>query len=37
MIITGDNRETLATLEAGSVQCCVTSPPYYQLREAKVR
>ena len=28
----GDAREVLAGLPAGSVQCCVTSPPYWGLR-----
>lgn len=28
----GDVRDVLATLPAGSVQTCVTSPPYYALR-----
>lgn len=32
-IFVGDNRKTLATLEAGSVQTCVTSPPYWGLRD----
>lgn len=32
-IIQGDNRETLATLPAGHFHCCVTSPPYYGLRD----
>jgi DNA modification methylase len=32
-ILTGDCRETLATLEPGSVQTCVTSPPYFGLRD----
>jgi DNA modification methylase len=32
-IITGDCREVLPTLDAGSVQCVVTSPPYYGLRD----
>jgi DNA modification methylase len=32
-ILVGDCRETLATLPAGSVQCCVTSPPYFGLRQ----
>jgi DNA modification methylase len=32
-IINGDCRAILPTLEAGSVQCCVTSPPYYGLRD----
>ena len=29
----GDCTVTLRDLPAGSVQCCVTSPPYYQLRD----
>ena len=32
-IIQGDCREVLKTLEAGSVHCCVTSPPYFGLRD----
>jgi DNA modification methylase len=32
-ILTGDCREILPTLKAGSVQCCVTSPPYWGLRD----
>jgi DNA modification methylase len=32
-ILTGDCREILPTLEPGSVQCCVTSPPYWGLRD----
>lgn len=32
-IITGDSRTALAEIEAGSVQCCVTSPPYFWLRD----
>lgn len=32
-IIVGDNRETLASLPDGSVQTCVTSPPYWGLRD----
>jgi DNA modification methylase len=31
-ILTDDCRDILPTLEAGSVQCCVTSPPYWGLR-----
>ncbi len=31
-IKTGDCREVLKELSAGSVQCCVTSPPYDKLR-----
>jgi DNA modification methylase len=29
----GDCRDVLATLDAGSVQTCVTSPPYFGLRD----
>jgi DNA modification methylase len=32
-ILHGDCRDVLATLPAASVQCCVTSPPYYGLRD----
>lgn len=32
-IIQGDCREMLATLPDASVQCCVTSPPYFGLRD----
>jgi DNA modification methylase len=32
-IIIGDNRATLQTLETGSVQTCITSPPYWGLRD----
>lgn len=32
-ILAGDVRETLASLPAASVQCCVTSPPYWGLRD----
>jgi DNA modification methylase len=32
-ILTGDCRDILPTLAAGSVQCCVTSPPYWGLRD----
>ena len=31
-ILTGDCREKLASIEAKSVRCCVTSPPYFGLR-----
>lgn len=31
-ILTGDAREMLATLPDESVDCCVTSPPYFGLR-----
>jgi len=33
MIIQGDCRDVLPTLEAQSVQCVVTSPPYWGLRD----
>ena len=32
MILVGDNRVTLPTIERGSVQCVATSPPYFGLR-----
>lgn len=32
-VLTGDARTVLATLPAGSVQACVTSPPYFGLRD----
>ena len=32
-ILQGDVVEQLRTLTDGSVQCCVTSPPYYGLRD----
>jgi DNA modification methylase len=32
-IISGDCREVLATMPSASVQCCVTSPPYFGLRD----
>jgi DNA modification methylase len=35
-ILTGDCREILPTLPDESVQCCVTSPPYYALRDYRV-
>lgn len=31
-ILQGDVRECLKQLEEGSVQCCITSPPYWGLR-----
>jgi DNA modification methylase len=31
-LLAGDCRDVLVTLPAESVQCCVTSPPYYGLR-----
>lgn len=32
-IIQGDALEALKTLPSESVDCCVTSPPYYGLRD----
>lgn len=32
-IYNADCREVLPSLEVGSVQCCVTSPPYWGLRD----
>jgi DNA modification methylase len=32
-LITGDALTVLRRLDAGSVHCCVTSPPYYALRD----
>ncbi len=32
-ILEGDSREVLATLPEQSLQCCVTSPPYWGLRD----
>ena len=32
-ILQGDAREVLATIPEGSVHCCVTSPPYWGLRD----
>lgn len=33
MIITGDCIKSMCTVPAKSVQCCVTSPPYFGLRD----
>jgi len=32
MLICADSRAALAEIEEGSVQCCITSPPYWSLR-----
>ena len=32
-IVVGDSREVLAALPDGVFQCCVTSPPYWSLRD----
>lgn len=32
-VITGDSRSVLSSLAPTSVQCCVTSPPYWGLRD----
>ena len=33
-VMKGDCREVLPNLPANSVQTCITSPPYHQLRDA---
>jgi site-specific DNA-methyltransferase (cytosine-N4-specific) len=33
LILTGDNRELLPSISSESIQCCVTSPPYWGLRD----
>lgn len=33
MILTGDSKEELKKLEDGSVDMCITSPPYYKQRD----
>src|SRR5260370_39240953 len=33
VLLHGDCLERLADLPADSVQCCITSPPYYGLRD----
>lgn len=33
MLINGDCEEILKNLEGESIHCCVTSPPYYALRD----
>src|SRR3990167_9755753 len=32
-IICGDSKEVLKTFDAESVDCCITSPPYFGLRD----
>lgn len=32
-VLTGDSRLVLPTLDAESIQCCITSPPYWGLRD----
>ncbi|MHB9023455.1 MAG: DNA-methyltransferase [Armatimonadota bacterium] len=32
-LLCGDSREVLPTLPAGSAHCCITSPPYWGLRD----
>lgn len=36
MILTGDSREILPRLEPETIDCIITSPPYYQLRDYNV-
>lgn len=33
LILNGDSLDVLPTLKAGTIQCCVTSPPYWGLRD----
>jgi len=33
VVLVGDARQRLAELPAGSVDCVVTSPPYFNLRD----
>jgi len=35
-VLIGDSRETLKTLQAESVHCVVTSPPFFRLRDYRV-
>jgi len=35
-LVEGDALTTLSKMEASSVQCCITSPPYFGLRDYKV-
>ena len=32
-VLTGDSRQVLPSLLPSSIQCCVTSPPYWGLRD----
>lgn len=36
-IISGDSRVELAKLDAGIFQCCITSPPYWGLRDYGIK
>lgn len=36
MILTGDSRKILPRLEPETIDCIITSPPYYQLRDYNV-
>ena len=33
MLICADSRAAMAEIEEGSVQCSITSPPYWSLRK----
>lgn len=35
MILIGDSLEKLQTIKSETVDCCVTSPPYFNLRDYK--
>jgi site-specific DNA-methyltransferase (adenine-specific) len=32
-ILSGDCKESMKTIESNSINCCITSPPYYGLRD----
>ena len=36
LIVVGDSREVLRHVPADSVRCCVTSPPYWSLRDYQI-
>ena len=36
-IITGDAREELKQFDAGAIQTCITSPPYWGLRDYGIK
>lgn len=36
MILQGDCLEAMKTLDSESIQCCITSPPYFGLRDYEV-
>ena len=36
LIVVGDSREVLRHVPADRVRCCVTSPPYWSLRDYQI-